>query len=97
MIKITYAQKCDQNSRKTSGRYFYVRTHSIKEFDFVGEWHLEEGSTFSVYRAEYYEYSLSSSTEFWICAVGEDLEEERISIYPSGNVAAVQGKFRIIT
>jgi len=27
---------------------------------------------------------------------GEDLEEERISIYPS-EMAAVQGKFRIIT
>jgi len=96
MIKILYAQEHHQNSRRTSGTYFYVCTHSIKEFPFIGEWYLEEGSTFSVYRSEYYHYPLSPSTEFWICAVGKDLEEERISIYPSGNVAAVQGKFKII-
>jgi len=93
MIKITYAQEYDQNSTRTSGTYFYVHTHSIKEFPFIGEWHLEEGSTFSVYRSEYYHYPLSPSTEFWICAVGQDLDEERIS---TGNVASVQGKFQII-
>jgi hypothetical protein len=97
MIKILYAQKHHQNSRQTSGSYFRVRTHSLKEFPFIGEWYLEEGATFSVYRSESYHYPLSYSNEFWICAVGEDLEEERISIYPSGNVAAVQGKFTIIT
>jgi len=94
MIKITYAQEHEQNSRRTSGRYFYVRTHSLKEFEWSGEWYLPEGATFSVYRAEYHHYPLS--TEFWICAVGEEFENERISIYPSGNVASVEGKFRII-
>jgi hypothetical protein len=94
MIKVTYAQDYHQNSRGTSGRYFYVRTHSLKEFEWCGEWYLPENATFSVYRSEYHHYPLS--IEFWICAVSEDLEEERISIYPSGNVASVQGKFRII-
>ena len=94
MIKITYAQECDRNSRRTSGSYFYVRTHSLKEFDFRGEWYLEEGATFSVYRSEYHHYPLS--IEFWICSVSKDFEQNRISIYPSGNVAAVSGKFRII-
>jgi len=94
MIKITYAQECDQNSRRTSGTYFYVRTHSIKEFPFIGKWYLEEGSTFSVYRSEYHYYPIS--TEFWICAVSEQFAEDRISIYPAGNVASVQGKFQII-
>jgi hypothetical protein len=94
MIRILYAQEHYQNSRRTSGRYFYVRTHSLKEFPFIGEWYLEEGSTFSVYRSEYYRYPIS--TEFWICAVSEEFEEERISIYPSGNVESVEGKFQII-
>jgi hypothetical protein len=94
MIKITYAQECDQNSRRTSGSYFYVRTHSLKEFDFRGKWYLEEGATFSVYRSEYHYYPLS--IEFWICSVSEDFEQNRISIYPNGNVASVSGKFRII-
>lgn len=94
MIKITYAQEHQQNSRKTSGNYFYIRTHSIKEFDFNGEWHLEEGATFSVYRSEFNHYPLS--IEFWICSVNENFEEDRISIYPSGNVASVSGRFRII-
>jgi len=94
MIKIVYAQDYHQNSRGTSGRYFYVRTHSLKEFEWCGEWYLPENATFSVYRSEYHHYPLSIG--FWICAVSENLEEERISIYPSGNVASVQGKFRII-
>lgn len=94
MIKITYAQECRRNSRRTSGSYFYVRTHSIKEFDFDGEWYLSEGATFSVYRSEYHYYPLS--VKFWICSVSESFEENRISIYPSGNVASVSGKFRII-
>jgi hypothetical protein len=94
MIKITYVQEHKQNSRKTSGSYFYVRTHFLKEFDFAGEWYLPERATFSVYRAEYHYYP--KSIEFWICAIGKDFSEERISIYPSGNVASVQGKFRII-
>lgn len=94
MIKITYAQQCDRNSRKTSGSYFFVRTHSIKEFDFNGAWQLPEGATFSVYRSEYHYYPLS--VEFWICSASESFEENRISIYPSGNVASVSGKFQII-
>jgi len=94
MIKITYAQECERNSRRTSSSYFYVRTHSLKEFDFRGKWYLEEGATFSVYRSEYHHYPLS--IEFWICSVSEDFEQNRISIYPSGNVASVSGKFRII-
>lgn len=94
MIEITYAQNYRQNSRGTSGSYFYVRTHSLDKFDFRGEWDLPNNATFSVYRLEYHHYPISK--EFWICAVGEDLENERISIYPSGNVASVEGKFRII-
>ena len=94
MIKITYAQECDRNSRKTSGSYFYVRTHSLKEFEWSGKWYLPEGATFSVYRSEYHYYPLS--TKFWICSVSEQFEKNRISIYPSGNVASVQGKFQII-
>lgn len=94
MVKITYAQEHYVSRRKTKGSYFYVRTHFIEKFDFSGEWDLPEGATFSAYRSEYYHYPLS--IEFWICAVGEDLPEERISIYPSGNVASVEGKFRII-
>lgn len=94
MVKITYAQEHDQNSRKTSGSYFYVRTHSLKKFDFRGEWDLDEGATFSVYRSEYHYYPIS--TEFWICSVSKDFEKNRISTYPSGNVASVSGKFRII-
>lgn len=94
MVKIIYSQDYHQNSRQISGRYFYVRTHSLKEFEWCGEWDLPENATFSVYRAEYHYYPLS--TEFWICAVSEQFENERISIYPSGNVASVEGKFRII-
>ena len=94
IIKIVYAQEHRQNSRQTSSRYFYVRTHSLKEFPFQGEWYLEEGVTFSVYRAEYHHYPIS--IEFWICSVSEDFEQNRISIYPSENVASVSGKFRII-
>lgn len=94
MVKITYAQECDRNSRKTSGSYFYVRTHSLKEFEWSGEWYLPEKATFSVYRAEYHYYPVS--TEFWICSVSEQFKESRISIYPSGNVASVSGKFQII-
>ena len=94
MVKITYAQDYHQNSRQTNGRYFYVRTHSLKKFPFTGEWELEEGATFSVYRSEYHYYPLS--IEFLICSVSEDFEENRISIYPSANVAAVSGRFRII-
>jgi hypothetical protein len=94
MIKITYAQKYYQSRSGINARYFYVRTHSLKEFSFQGEWHLEEGATFSVYRSEYHYYPLS--IEFWICSVSEQFEEERISIYPSGSVESVEGKFRII-
>ena len=94
MVKIIYAQECCRNSRGTSGHYFYVRTHSFKEFDFTGEWDLQNGATFSVYRSEYHHYPLS--IEFWICSVSEDFDENRISIYSSGNVASVSGKFRII-
>jgi len=94
MVKITYAQQCDRNSKQTRGDYFYVRTHSIDEFDFTGVWDLPNGATFSVYRAEYYYHPIS--TEFWICAVDENLQKERISIYPDGNVASVEGRFRII-
>lgn len=94
MIRITYAQHHKQNSRQTSGSYFYVRTHSLKEFDFAGEWYLEEGATFSVYRSEYHHYPIS--TEFWICAVGESLDLERISIHPSANVGFIEGNFQII-
>jgi hypothetical protein len=94
MIRILYTQEHHQNSRRTSGRYFYVRTHSLKEFEWSGEWYLPENATFSVYRSEYYHYPIS--TEFWICAVSEQFEEERISIYPSENVESVEGKFRII-
>ncbi|MEK0184811.1 hypothetical protein [Microcoleus anatoxicus] len=94
MIKITYTQEHHQNSRQTSGRYFYVCTHSLKEFEWSGEWYLPEGATFSVYRSEYHHYPLS--IEFWICAVSEEFAENRISIYPSGNVASVAGKFQVI-
>jgi hypothetical protein len=94
MVLITYAQYWHQNSRGTSGSYFYVRTHSLKEFDFTGQWDLSEGSTFSVYRSEYWHFP--QSIEFWICSVSSDFNEDRISIYPSGNVASVQGKFNII-
>jgi len=93
MIKITSAQECDQNRRKTSGFYFYVRTHSIDKFDFRGEWYLPSGATFSVYQSEYHD---PIYTQFWICGIDENLENERISIYPSGNVASIEGKFRII-
>ena len=94
MVKITYAQECARNSKRTRGDYFYVRTHSLDKFAFSGKWDLPNNATFSVYRSEYYYHPIS--TEFWICAVGEDLEKERISIYPDGNVASVEGKFRII-
>lgn len=94
MVKILYAQHHKQNSRQTSGSYFYVRSHSLKELDWSGELDLEEGATFSVYRSEYYHYPIS--IEFWICAVSEQFEENRISIYPSGNIGSVAGKFQII-
>ena len=94
MVKITYAQECDGNSRKTMGNYFYVRTHSLDKFDFKGEWNLSNGATFTVYRAEYYYRPVS--IEFWICVADEKAEEDRISIYSRDNVAAVEGKFRII-
>lgn len=94
MVKVTYAQECRRNSRNTSGTYFYVRTHSIGEFDFNGEWYLPEGATFSIYRSEYHYYPIS--VEFWLCSVSESFDESRISIYPSGNVASVSGKFQII-
>jgi len=94
MVKIIYAQEHDRNSRATSGSYFYVRTHSLESFDWSGEWDLPESATFSVYRAEYHYYP--RSVEFWICSASEQFEENRISIYSSGNVASVQGKFQII-
>lgn len=94
MINITYAQECRRNSRNTSGSHFYVQTHSIEKLDFDGECYLPEGATFSVYRSEYHYYPIS--VEFWICSVSENFEEDRISIYPSGNVASVLGKFQII-
>jgi len=95
MVKITYVQNCCQNSQKTIGNYFYVRTHSLDKFDFKGEWHLPNNTTFSVYRSEHHNYPVSK--EFWICAVNEDLENERIGTYPSGDLASIEGKFRIIT
>jgi len=100
MVKIIYAQNYQYNSKQTSSRHFYVRTHSLKESDSLkksgwsGEWHLPERATFSAYRLDY--FSRPHSIEFWICSVSEKFEEDRISIYPSGNVASVQGKFQII-
>lgn len=95
MVKITYSQECDQNSKRTSCSYFYVRTHSFEKFNFSGKWDLSEGATFSVYRSEYHYYPLS--VEFWVCSVSKSFEENKISIYPSRNVASVSGKFQIIT
>jgi hypothetical protein len=94
MIKITYAQEHRQNSRQIRGSYFYVRTHYLKEFHFNGEWYLPENATFSVYRAEYHYHPLS--TEFWICAVGKQLEKKKIIVFPQGRTASIEGKFKIV-
>ena len=40
MVNFFYAQEHDQNSRKISCRYFYVRNHSLNKFDWRGEWDL---------------------------------------------------------
>jgi len=93
-MKIIYAQEHRQNRKANVGNYFYVRTHSIDKFDFTGIWNLPNDATFSAYRSIYQYHPISK--EFWICVVDESSTVQRISIYPSGNVASVEGKFRII-